>query len=258
MQYCSGKSRISKSIADEICKWEVKDFFCDCDSNRRERERESKTAVSLFCGTCSVESKLANAFDVVICNDKQEYLIAMLDGVQKGYELPEFVSEEQYKYIREHKDEDKVLTGFVGFGCSFAGKFFGGYARNKEQTNYALQSKRSLLKDIATLKNTRFISMDYQDVELPDGCVVYCDPPYRGTTAGYGLKENFDSDKFWDYIRAISKNHHVYISEQQAPEDFVVIWEKPFTRMMDSNKENIFKATEKLFVHRDVYKEICQ
>lgn len=40
MQYCSGKSRISKSIADEICKWEVKDFFCDCDSNRRERERE--------------------------------------------------------------------------------------------------------------------------------------------------------------------------------------------------------------------------
>lgn len=39
MQYCSGKSRISKSIADEICKWEVKNIVCDCDSNRRERER---------------------------------------------------------------------------------------------------------------------------------------------------------------------------------------------------------------------------
>ena len=70
MRYASGKSRISSAIATVIAE--------------RERERESKTAVSLFCGTCSVESKLANSFDVVICNDKQEYLIAMLDGVHKG------------------------------------------------------------------------------------------------------------------------------------------------------------------------------
>ena len=238
VRYASGKSRISSQISNVIT----------------ERERESKTVVSLFCGTCSVESKLAKVFDVVICNDKQKYLIAMLNGVQNGYELPEFISEDQYKYIKEHKDEDKVLTGFVGFGCSFAGKFFGGYARNKEQTNYALQSKKSLLKDITNLKNTKFISKDYHDVELPDGCVVYCDPPYRGTTAGYGLKEKFDSDEFWEYMRKICKSHHVYISEQHAPKDFVSIWEKPFVRMMDSNKDNIFKSTEKLFVHKDTYK----
>lgn len=28
----------------------------------------------------------------------------MLKGVQNGYELPEAISEEQYKYIREHKE----------------------------------------------------------------------------------------------------------------------------------------------------------
>lgn len=205
-----------------------------------------------------MESKLSNNFDVLICNDKQEYLIAMLNGIRQGYELPEFVSEEQYKYIRQHKEEDKVLTGFVGFGCSFAGKFFGGYARNKEKTNYALQSKKSILKDILPLKNTKFVCMDYQDVKLPDGCIVYCDPPYKGTTTGYGIKDTFDSERFWDYVRLISKNHHVYISEQQAPEDFVSIWEKPFTRMMNSDKNNIFKATEKLFVHKDVYSQIVQ
>lgn len=242
MRYCSGKSRISKQISNVI--------------RERERERESKTLVSLFCGTCSVESKLADFFNVLICNDKQEYLIAMLNGVQKGYELPENITENQYKYIREHKDEDKVLTGFVGFGCSFAGKFFGGYARNKTNTNYASQSKRSLLKDICNLSTTKFICMDYQEVELPEDCVVYADPPYKGTTTGYGLKESFDSEKFWDYAREVSKTHNMYISEQNAPEDFVAIWEKPFTRMMNSNKDNIFKVTEKLFVHKDVLKRL--
>lgn len=53
----------------------------------------------------------------MILNDKHKYLIELLKGVQAGYELPEQISEEQYKYIRNHKDEDCILTGFVGFGC---------------------------------------------------------------------------------------------------------------------------------------------
>ena len=126
MRYQGGKSRISTQIAAII-----------------ERERESNTFVSLFCGTCSVESKV-KGFDKVICNDSHEYLIEMLKGVQNGYNLPEEISEEQYKYIRDHKDENKILSGFVGFGCSFGGKRFGGYARNKTGTNYALRSKKSL------------------------------------------------------------------------------------------------------------------
>lgn len=178
-------------------------------------------------------------------NDKHEYLIEMLNGIKNGYELPENISVDEYKYIREHKDDDKVLAGFVGFGCSF-----GGYARNKTGTNYAAQSKRSLLKDMATLMDAEFICKDYQDVELPEGCVVYADPPYNGTT-GYG-KEKFDSDAFWEYIRKISKDHIVFISEQNAPDDFVAIWSKPFTRTLDVNKENQFKVTEKLFVHKSL------
>ena len=70
--------------------------------------------------------------------------------------------------------------GFVGFGCSFGGKWFGGYARNKTGTNYALQSKKSLMKDINTLMNARFICEDYRNVYLPDNCVIYADPPYNG------------------------------------------------------------------------------
>lgn len=65
----------------------------------------------------------------------------MLRGVQNGYELPELITPDQYQLIKAHKDWDPVLAGFVGFGCSFGGKWFGGYARNATGTNYALQSK---------------------------------------------------------------------------------------------------------------------
>ena len=175
-------------------------------------------------------------------------MIELLNGVKNGYDLPEQISEEEYKYIREHKDEDKVLSGFVGFGCSFGGKWFGGYARNKTGTNYALQSKRSLLKDMNNLMDAEFICKDYREVELPNGCVVYADPPYDNTT-GYG-KEKFNSEEFWEYMRKISKEHIVFISEQTAPNDFISIWEKPFTRTLDRNKDNQFKVVEKLFTYK--------
>lgn len=185
----------------------------------------------------------------MILNDKHEYLIQMLKSVQQGYELPDHISEEEYKYIRNNKDENPALTGFVGFGCSFGGKWFGGYARNKTGTNYAAQSKRSLLKDMATLMDAEFICKDYVDVELPStSCVIYADPPYDNTT-GYG-NEKFDSIKFWNYARKISQNYLMFISEQTAPEDFIAIWEKPFTRTLDVNKQNQFKVTEKLFIHK--------
>ena len=67
--------------------------------------------------------------------DFNEYLIEMYRALQNGYDLLYYISEEEYKYIREHKNENKALTGFVGFGCSFAGKQFGEYARNKQNHN---------------------------------------------------------------------------------------------------------------------------
>ena len=191
----------------------------------------------------------------MILNDKHKYLIALLQGVQAGYELPEYISEEQYRYIKFHKDEDRVLSGFVGFGCSFGGKWFGGYARNKTGTNYAAQSKRSLLKDMVSLKDAAFICSDYREVKLPDKCVIYADPPYNNTT-GYN-NEKFNSDEFWEYARETSKEHLMFISEQNAPNDFIAIWEKPFTRTLDVNKDNQFKITEKLFIHNS-YKQLAE
>jgi DNA adenine methylase len=203
--------------------------------------------VSLFCGSCAVESKI-QGFSRVVLNDKHPYLIALLKGVQSGYSLPDSISEEEYQFIRNNKDLVPALTGFVGFGCSFGGKWFGEYARNKGGTNYAAQSKRSLLKDMATLTDAEFICGDYRDMAIPQGAVIYADPPYNNTTGYSGGK--FDTAEFWLYMRLLAETGHmVFVSEQEAPPEWVCIWEKPFRRTLDRNKNNQFVVMEKLFTY---------
>lgn len=176
--------------------------------------------------------------------------------MQLGYDLPDIVTKEDYQYVKEHKDENKVLTGFVGFGCSFGGKWFGGYASDKNNTNYAKQSKNSLLKDMQTLKdNTYFTNLDYKQVEIPNDSVVYCDPSYQNTT-NYSTSSNFNHEEFWNYMRLLSQNNLVFISEISAPEDFVSIWSRPLKRVLDVNKDNIFNSNENLFVHSSIIHKI--
>lgn len=231
MRYQGGKSRIAKEIAGIL----------------NQSNRGGQCFVSMFCGSCSVEAKVTG-FNRMVLNDKHPYLIAMWQGLQNGYELPDSISEQEYKFIRDHKGLDFVLTGFVGFACSFGGKWFGGYARSSTERNFAAQSKRSVLKDLATLKTAEFICSDYRNLAIPMGAVIYADPPYANTT-GYG-NEKFDTEEFWNYMRLLADTgHQVFISEQTAPDDFVCIWEKPFTRTLDRNKNNQFKVYERLYTY---------
>lgn len=249
MQYMGGKSLISKQIAgiiNEVQRREVENRKGDCTDNIQELPiRGGGTFVSLFCGSCAVEAKVTG-FDRMILNDKHEYLITMLKAVQNGYELPDNITEEQYKEIKANKDRDKALSGFVGFACSFGGKWFDCYARtNREERNYADTGKRSLLRDMATLMDAEFVCGDYRDVEIPKGSVVYADPPYRGTT-GY-LHEKFDSDAFFEYMRKVAQNgNKVFISEMSAPPDFTCIWEREVRRTIKAD-DNRQKATERLY-----------
>lgn len=193
----------------------------------------------------------------MILNDKQEYLIELYKALQNGWLPPESLSEEEYRHIRDHKDEDKPLTAFAGFGCSFGGKWFGGYGRHGVKDNHAVErsmckeSGRALMRDLEILKKAEFMCLDYRDIEIPKGSVIYADPPYRNKMAAYGLQDQFDTDCFWEWCRKKSRDNLIYISELEAPEDFEVIWEKPVLRQLaNCNAEN-FIAKEKLFKHRD-------
>ena len=224
-----GKSRISKQIS-EILNAAIKD----------------RVFVSLFCGSCAIESKVQA--DVKILNDKHPYLIAMWQALQNGWIPPDVVTKEEYYRVKANMDENPALTGFVGFGCSFGGKWWGGLASNKKGDNYCARAERSLLKDLPGVKSATFTCLDYHDVEIPDDAIVYCDPPYANTT-GYTVGQ-FDTNEFWHYMRQLSKRCDVYISEESAPDDFECVWSQELTRTLDFNKSNQPKKVEKLFKYK--------
>ena len=230
MRYMGGKSRISKQIAEIL------------------NSAISKDApfVSLFCGSCAIESKVQA--DVKILNDKHPYLIAMWQALQNGWMPPDVVTKEEYYRVKANMDENPALTGFVGFGCSFGGKWWGGYAKDKRGDDYCGQAKRGLLKDLVGIQSATFTCLDYRDLEIPDGAVVYCDPPYANTT-GYTVGQ-FDTDEFWEYMRQLSKRCDVYISEESAPDDFECIWSKEKVRTLEKN-DNVGRVkVEKLFKYK--------
>lgn len=191
--------------------------------------KEGQPFVDLMCGSCWIVSEI-DQNRLVIANDIHKYLIAMWVELQKGWKPPTSITEEEYKYIRENKDEKPYLSGFVGFACSFGGKWFSCYARRKrEERSYAMGGHNSCLRKIEKMKGVQFINKDYRDVEIPRGSLVYCDIPYRGA-AQYSKKECgvFIHEDFYKWVDENKYNYDIYISEykRNVPEGFDIVWEK--------------------------------
>jgi len=138
-----------------------------------------------------------------------------------------------------------ALTAFAGIGCSFAGKWFGGYAKSAGGRNYCLNSYNSCNKIRHLLNNIIFNSINFKELN-PDSAVIYCDPPYNNTT-GYGFSGDFNSEEFWAIMRIWAKNNTVLISEYKAPHDFKCIAEfNTKTDIRNKNNQKEYRI-EKLF-----------
>jgi DNA adenine methylase len=178
----------------------------------------------------------------------------MFKALQEGWSPPSEVSLEDYNAIRRDKlSYADALVGFVGFGCSYGGKFFGGYARGGKRTsgvprNYADESARRLEKMRPGLcgAHTIFILENYWELFIPNKSLIYCDPPYSNTTKYTGTRD-FDTNQFWLWAEQQAKEgHKVLVSEYEAPEHWTCIWSKELTTTMDKNPANK-KRQEKLF-----------
>ena len=80
--------------------------------------------------------------------------------------------------------------------------------------------------------------------------MIYCDPPYQGTT-GYKTGA-FDHDKSFNWCRDQAKNNIVFVSEYNAPDDFIEVWQGEIkTNFASSRKTATHNAVEKLFKATD-------
>ena len=230
MQYFGGKARIATDIVDIINIY----------------KKDNQAFLSPFLGGGWVEQFIKGK--KILC-DKHTYLIEMYKALQNGWLPPTELAKEEYMHIKDNQDEQPHLTGFVGFGCSFAGKWFGGYAKDKSGRNYCLNAHNSILKKIENglLDNTKLLNDDYRNLN-PHDMIIYCDPPYKGTTQyDKNVVGEFNNNEFWDVMREWSKNNTVLISEYDAPEDFEIVWQKEVKLdIRDKNNEKQ-QRVEKLF-----------
>jgi DNA adenine methylase len=207
MQYFGGKARIAKPLAEYL----------------NSQLKEGQPFVDLFCGSCNVISKI-DSNRTRITNDLHKELIAMWKHVQEGGELPDNISKAEYETIRDLGEP--WLRGFVGFGCSFAGKFFGGYARGGEDRNYCSNAKNSTLKKMESLEDVVFLNQNYKDVVIPEGSMLYCDIPYKDSTQ-YSVG-SFNHQEFYKWAEDKSQEGFtVLVSEykENVPDGWEVVWE---------------------------------
>lgn len=202
------------------------------------------TWVEPFCGGANTIDKVPKHFRRIGADINPHTiaaLIAIRDFVDK---LPTEVSEEHYKKIKGSNAEP--INSWIRFVCSFGAKLDGGFARNKIGQNYAEAGVNNAKKQSPNLQDVELIIANYEDFSYLKNCLIFCDPPYKNTTS-YKTK-SFDHDRFWQWCRGMSKNNEVFISEYQAPEDFLCVWSGEINTNFASQREGISnKAVEKLF-----------
>lgn len=225
MKYMGSKRRIAKEILPIILK----------------SRTPNQWYVEPFCGGCNTIDKVEG---LRIANDSNQYIVSMWQALLRGYLPPDEISESRYNDIKNNPHNyDPELVGFAGVAMSFGSSWFGTYARNKRGTNYAIEGRLNIKKQVELLQGCHFYSGSYLNMNLPSCCIIYCDPPYFGV-AGY--KDKFNHDDFWQWCRDKKKDgHSIFISEYNAPEDFKCIWQSELKTNM--NAKYTIKPIEKLF-----------
>ena len=207
MQYFGGKAKIAKELSGVLNNYLI---------------GNDRPFIDAFCGSCNIISKI-DSNRIRIANDKHKELIAMWQWVKKmGVDrLPTDVSKELYYYIKTSTTSPDWLKGFVGFGCSFAGKWWGGYAGQDNRTtwSYAMNAYNSIKKKVVGLNNVTFVCGDYFDIVIPSvPSIIYCDIPYKNTTGYSGGTFNHEAFYQWgNEMKALG--HIVLVSEYEMNVD---------------------------------------
>lgn len=236
MKYVGSKARIAKDISAFL--------------NYIIEKENVDTYIEPFVGGSNMieHIKCKNKFGY----DNNEYLIAFWQEIQKGWNpLSDItMSKEFYTQVKDDKvSYPKHIVALCGLCATYNAKWFGGYAgivHTKIDTyrNYYDEAIRNVLKQKEFIVDVKYDCKSYEDIDIKDA-IIYCDPPYEGTTK---YKDDFDHERYWDWVRKMSKNNIVLCSEYQAPEDFECVWTKEITTTLD--KASRSKAVEKLFKYK--------
>lgn len=230
MQYMGGKARQAKPIGEILSVYRA----------------TCREYVEPFIGGGAVFERAARTFRRPAGYDVHPDLVLMWQAALDGWTPPAAVTREEYAELRNA--EPSALRGFVGFGCSFGGKWFGGYASNARGDDFCGAARRGLLRKADALRQSGATvgRQSYDVLDPAPGALVYCDPPYAGTT-GYDGVDTFDHAAFWARVHEwADAGATVLVSEYEAPEGVPCVWRREAVKSLRKDA-NTLPATEKLF-----------
>lgn len=232
--------------------------------NKLIKENNCEIFIDACCGGANI---IANTKYPIICNkkygfDNNKSLIALFDKIKFDNLEYIHIDENEYKKVKQdfllgNNTYEDWYYGYVGFLFSYGGLFWGVYARGtdakgnprnmgRERYNNLINQKEALKDTIFTIQNIFDINLD----KLNKNMLIYIDPPYKDTKQ-YN-KQKFDTEKFWNLVREMSKRCIVVVSEYEAPNDFITIWEKEIVQNINKRLDTNTQL-EKLFVIKDYW-----
>lgn len=114
------------------------------------------------------------------------------------------------------------------------------HGKYRERVVYELES----LERLQSLESLERLQSDYRSMDIPDGSVIYADPPYRNTNCGEYIGFDFEAFDGW----LADCGHLVVVSEYTAPAGCVEVARIKKQCSASANGKSQ-SATERLFVH---------
>ena len=121
----------------------------------------------------------ANVIDKIECVNKigcdsHPYLISLLNYAKEYHEnIPSLIAEEEYNDVKNNKDMyEDWYVGLVGFCATFGAKWFGGYARSKNDKFHGEKSHmaiKNLKKQCVNFGDITFECKDFRDIKNING-----------------------------------------------------------------------------------------
>ena len=233
---------------------------------------DGKTLVDLFAGGCAVTHAaiLAGKWENFIINDLGDAPEVFENAVKGKYANEKrWIGREDFFKL---KDSDPYVSIVWSFGNNRRDYLYGKsiepikkaihYARvfnddslmdqlkesNKNERLVSQEITESLQR-LQSLQSLERLQLDYRNVEIPQGAVVYADPPYKNT-GSTGYAGQFDYDAFEKWLAAVP--FMVIVSEYNAPKGCTEIASiKKQQTMGTGNKGGT--NIEKLFVQDRFY-----
>lgn len=269
MNYWAGKSRLGPKIADAILNHLV---------YLRESRRlgDVQGYAELFLGMGGVMQHMVEPLMKLFPGiqffgaDMNERVMEFWKQLQAGWRPPTHVPWELYRKLKETAPHScTALHTFVGYSCGFHGCYFRGNAppervetRIKRNLKSVERAYNSMIHEVPLVLATG----DFFDLvpQMPTHTIYYLDPPYVSTmndtnavraavgkAKGKGQNAGFDSDRFWEYATWLAEQpgNVVYVSETEAPADWVPIWEHTWTHY---HAGKAYSRVERVFVHATI------